>query len=712
MSAPALPGAGDGWIELDPEEQDSAGSGARSGVLSPEARRAAVAAALPLVGRYFATGRQPLAPQPALGHGPRDPSGAGTHDDEGRPDALLRALRLRAGLAAARRMSRILERIAGRETFRYELRPEECTGQLTGQLDVSRYLMRLGAVLDVPSYPVLAVRRTEQTPENVLAAYAARWLLRELRGCMAAVPVAPSGPEQRRYHEARQSLEGALRLPWLRVCVPAADRIRSGRAERDLLRSVKRRLRRGEVAAPVPYAELAGWVEEVLAGGPVVDPGDLEWDFYGERFDTRLFELWCLRELAAAISEQLVVPVPELDPGWREGRPAYAWSRYAGTIELYFQRSLPRVSGSRRARWVREDGTPLGGVPDLVVRAVGGTGEAARERFAVIDPKLRQRGGPPAEELYKLVGYMDNFGLSERPLGAILFHAETEPLTGYTYRDRGSGAAADGALHALRLDPARPDESREALAPLTSGVLGMLDIPRLDRDLDDAADDEERHYRAKQAELRAYADTIPPGVFRQWLNRLRVTLGDARWEALGEQAQTMLGTAEYIGFSLLDGSDAAPAAGGTSPVVGVDYSGPVIGVCAGIESVLHDWVITPATAHDARLRRECGRATLGKAIALVAESLRNLDNPQPRHEAVRAHIARAGIRADALGALVAPLRHISQSFRNPAAHREVLTRETWNRLWQIAVSEERVLPRVIDVVTGGAEGSAPGPSQA
>ncbi|MFD3544160.1 hypothetical protein ACFWUW_00810 [Streptomyces sp. NPDC058655] len=689
-------GDGDGWIERSRGEGISAETATRGGALSPAARQAAITTAISVVGRYFATGNQPLTPQATLGH--KNTSATGPVIERS-PDALLDALRLRVGLAAARRIGLILDRIAGRATFRYELRPEESTGQVTGQLDVSRYLMRLGAVTDVATYPVLTVRRTEHTPENVLAAYATRWLLRELHTSVAAVRVPPTGPEHRRYQEERQSLERALRLPWLMACIPASTQVRHHRAERDLLASVKRRLHRREIANAAPYAELVDWVERALAGEPVVDSGDLEWEFYGDQFDTRLFELWCLRILAVEISRQLVVPVPDLSPGWRNGQPAYTWHQFAGTIELYFQRSLPRVAPGRRARWRRDDGMPLGGVPDMIVRTVRPE-DPASERFAVIDPKLRQRGGPPAEELYKILGYLDNFGLSSRPLGAILFQTtDTEDLTGYLYRacgpdGDGSDAVSDGALYAVRLNPTALAASQNALAPLVTDILGLLSIPRLDlyADEDPTSDGPERFYRAKQAELQAYAGTIPSHLLNQSRHRVRMAIGDTRWQALGDQAQAMLATAEHIGFALLAGSESLP---GTTD----DYSGPVIGVCASIESVLHDWVITPATAHDSALQESCGKATFGTVISLIEDSLKGINNPQPKHLAVRAYLDGSGIDTDAIRDLVQPLRRISQNFRNPAAHRHVLPQQTWTRLWQIVVSEDRILTRVIDAVS-------------
>ncbi|MFE7409024.1 hypothetical protein [Streptomyces laurentii] len=334
----------------------------------------------------------------------------------------------------------------------------------------------------------------------------------------------------------------------------------------------------------------------------------------------------------------------------------------------------------------------------MIIRAVR-RGDPASERFAVIDPKLRQRGGPPTEELYKILGYLENFGLSSHPLGAILFQTtDTDGLTGYLYRAGGpdvdeSDALSDGALHAVRLNPAALTASMSALAPLVTDILSMLSIPRLDLHVEEEpnSDEPERFYRAKQAELRAYAGTIPPHLLNQSRHRVRMALGDTRWQALGDQAQAMLATAEYIGFALLADSE-------SSPETIDDYSGPVIGVCASIESVLHDWVITPATAHDSTLQESCGKATFGAAISLIEDSLKGINNPQPRHLAVRAYLEDSGCNMGIVSELILPLRRISQNFRNPAAHRHVLQRQAWTKLWQLVVSEDRILAQVIDAV--------------
>ncbi|WP_020499428.1 hypothetical protein [Sciscionella marina] len=412
--------------------------------LSEEGRRAAIGASLGLLGRYFASGTQPLERRAALGLRERDGDTELTE--------LLAGLRLRVALAAAHRLRELLDRIAADSSFRYRLRTLDRAGAITGQLDVNRYLAQLGTG-EHGSFPVLEVHRSAHTPENILAAYAARWLTNELRTALASSAAAEPGPEHAAARSAMRALGSLLRLPEFAACVPEAAKVRRKHGERTLLGTVRRRLRRREIASGAPYAELADWIERVIGGEPVASAGELEWSFYGERFDTKLFELWCLRLLATVLARTLRIPEPEPGKGWRTGDPAYL----LGEVELSFQRSIP----GRAARWLRTGtGRALGGVPDIVARR--------GDRISLIDPKLRRRAGPPTEELYKILGYFENFRLTERPCGAILYYApEPEPLREYRYAPE-DGA---GSLFAIGVDPVRPRESSTALVPLVRAIL-------------------------------------------------------------------------------------------------------------------------------------------------------------------------------------------------------------------------------------------------
>lgn len=671
------------WIDADTGGETLDELTARGGALSAAGRAAAVKSALTLVGQYFASGNQPLIVQAAPG---------GRQRDEGADlTELLAGLRLRAALAAAKRLHELLNRIVRRATFRYELRQVDSTGAVTGQLDIARYALARVTTTDGTTYPILEVQRSQRTPENTLAAYVIRWLLNELKRVVAASGISATAAEYREYRYQRLELERVLRLPAFAACEPEAAQINRSRKERQLLATVRRRLARREISNPTPYAELASWVERSMRGEPAIDVDQLDWSFYGDRFDTKLFELWCLHVLAEEISRQLATPTPAVGAQWRAGGPAYSWLQYAGKIDIYFQRSLPAIAPSYTASWRRSDSpqSPLRGIPDIVVSAT--PRDRSARRLAIVDPKLRQRGGPPTEELYKLLGYAENFGLSDDLLGAILFYTTAgDHPSGYKYVKADGGP---GGLFALRLNPVVGALNQQALEPLVTAVLALLKIPRLDEgrssppDID--GDDSEPYLEARRKELVAFGESLGPGVINASRNRVSAIVGQDRWTRLSADARTMLATADHLGFTLM-----ADANSSIEEVL--DFSGPIIGLCASVESVVHDHLIGPAIDAQQPLPASWGSATLGAVVNLVVETLAGVN--RVHHRRLRSYVQAAVIDQSELAGLATSLRDLNKRFRIPAAHRAVLSASDWLAAWRVVVGEDQLLARSLDVL--------------
>jgi hypothetical protein len=660
----------DSWLDSGTDEETLTETSARGGALSNDGRRAAIAAALPLLGVYFASGNQPLFASPALGR---------RQAEQERTD-LLCAIRLRVALAAAMKLRLILARIVDRPTFRYQLVEAESAGALTGQIDVNRFTIKKGPVAEMPVYPVTEVRRLQNTPENVLAVYAALWLLRELREAFTGCNIAIDGPERREYSSQRQALDKMIVLPSLAGCLPAARQVSRGRTERNLIRQVSVRLRRREVSNASPYSDLVSWIRQSLDGGAAADPGEIDWAFYGDRFDTKLFELWCLQELAQEVSRQLAVDPPSLNRGWRSTEAAYTWDRPAGVLKLHFQHSLPTVSRRFHARWHKAgDGDrTLGGVPDIVAHAIRRID--GQERVAIVDPKLRQRGGPPTEELYKILGYFDNFSLASAPFGAIIYHTtnrESHPQYHYEIPDN------LGHLYAVALNPAA-STSLAGLIPIARMLLELLDIPPLsDNGIDsNSADPEslaEAQFKARLAELGALSLSLPTNVLDMSRRRVQAVIGDGRWSVLSSDVQTMLATSEYVGFSL---------------DVAADFSGPVIGICASVEVLLHEQIIDPAFGDNADLHNSC--RTLGQVIHATRSAM-VLQNNEVRR-AIARQLNRMQVNSQALGDLLDELSEMNTQYRIPAAHRELVADSKWRSAWSTLIGSEKLLATTIDLL--------------
>ena len=660
------------WLDADGQTESFDQTAALGGALSKEGRRAAIRAALPVVGRYFQTKGSPglLRNARALG-----PTAASAHSVDER---LMAGLRLRAALATSGSLLNALDGVTRRPTFRYSLTPAESVGELTGTLDIARFVTRPPmAGGGPPSYPIIDVRRSAHTPENILGGYAALWMIQELLESLDGSDATPASPEATLVRERVERFNAVLARPALSESRSAAREALVRGSDEHLIERVEARLRRREVGNPEPYQRLLDLVLELRNHGPTGGTGDGEWSFYDEAFDTRLFELWCLHELAQAISRALAVNPPHLPPRWEGGGLTFRWERPAGVLELHYQRSPGNVGTGRTSRWLRTDTQKvIRGVPDFIVRSVGS--EAREERLAIVDAKLKQRVGPPTEELYKVLGYFDNFGLDDSPRGAILYHApqEQDPLT-YAYEDEGRR----GRLIATALNPSDEHQVAEGLAPVAEMILGLLAIPAAPPTNGSTESEEVRVVQRRLTELRAQTAHLSPQTVDASKRRLVAALGGECWQALDDDTRTMLATAEHVGFLL--GEDA-------------DLSGPVLGLVSAMETVLDARLLKVATRSHPGVLGFQKRQTLGQTINMLTNALDG--NSGAASEALRMTFATEAIAPGPLRVTLDALSEVNTSYRTPAAHKEVLSPQHWHDAYTLIITGRALLPELVAVL--------------
>jgi hypothetical protein len=289
---------------------------------------------------------------------------------------------------------------------------------MTGQLDVARWLARRSAVVDNLAFPTLQSTRSSRTPDNVLVLYSLTWMATELQRSLRASTARPRSVEARETQLLLQHLKTLSLRPTYAQCADLVTTLRSDRAVTSLAQQVGRRAHRRAMRNSSPYAELAVWILEAVAGKAPVGAGDMNWAFYGRDFDRTLFEMWCLHELMRALARRLEQPEPDVHPAWAQSGTTYQFDHPAGKIDVIYQTAWSTITGTH-GRWERVLGNPLGGRPDITVRV---TPTNQPPTYVIIDPKLRQRAHMPTEELYKLLGYFENFAVHPRR-GAILYYS-------------------------------------------------------------------------------------------------------------------------------------------------------------------------------------------------------------------------------------------------------------------------------------------------
>ena len=428
------------------------------GQFTARGRRFAINTALPLLVTYFAG-----APTWEL----EVSAQLGSADEDAGLDDFAAATRLRASLAAAARLLDVVGRIVARPTFRYTHVAAESVGSIQGRLDLARYSRQRGRV-DVPRrYPIRLVERAAATPENILTSYAVLWIKRDLERTPAKL-LPPTSPEYRELCRIVDALAGLLAVPLLARTVPQAQDVWRRGTVAALVDRVEQRLDAGHIAQPAAYRELTSWIRACLAGDAVAELGERNWSFYDSRFDTKLFEIWCLVMLADAISRRIGVrPARPASLAARSRVPIYVWAVGDTVVRLHFQPPLHTLTPGG-VHWRYEPGGgPLMGFPDLAVIADSPAGRGV----ALFDPKLRRRSTAPTEEIYKLLGYFANLQHSAPPQGAIFYYS---PGTPASHRLRTMGG---GDVRALGLDPESTDDQPfDVAAGIAVRAAGLTDM--------------------------------------------------------------------------------------------------------------------------------------------------------------------------------------------------------------------------------------------
>ncbi len=626
-----------------------AGEPESRGYFSSEARDAATRRSLPYLATYFAS-----APSWTLQSRPQ----IGLADPE--LDELASFVRMRVGLAAARELEMLLRKLEGHASFQYARVAENSVGAVRGQLDIERYLRTRLRPESPRSYPVRIINRRYATPENGLASYAALWVMGELS--LAPIHLIPlDAPERREILDRRASLGRLLRQPILAQATTLARDTRRRRALATLIATVDARISGGHIAAGDLYRGIVAWTRRFEPERTVPKPGVVEWAFYDDRFDTKLFELWSLAHLLDALSRRLGGPVAGVRPLYERGQRAIGtWNAGAAKIFVYFQAGLSRLGvGEVRWRFTEPTDAALGGIPDLtvVIERLG-----ADRILIIIDPKLRERVRAPTQELYKLLGYFGNLTRGLVPLAAIVFYS---PAEARLYRLEDDQA---GRLIAVGVDPCDDVSAATLFDRIGDLVLHAASISdataKMIRDsaILGGTDGEEVGAAVRQeAALRAMIDAaraLPKGTLDPVRKTTAANLHDV-WELLSEEASTMVVTAEYFGQN-------APA--------DADHSGPLLGLAAACERVLYDVLFEAAILLKPELFE--GGQTLGALIRALSDATRPM--PEfPEGGLVASQIQDFGIDPSGLRPLVRDLRRLNAEYRIPAAHREVVPQGLW-----------------------------------
>lgn len=478
-------------------------------------------------------------------------------------------LRLSSILAAGRELPDILRRITLAPSRSQERVLLHSRGQISGKLDLRSYLRRRGQLTIPRTFPNWRVLLTHTTPENALACATAKSLLSELQALSMRLPLSNSS-EETQVKRITEAIEQLLRDPaFSESAQMSLPDVLSEECEH-LFEQVAERWNTRRISN-LAYKELWQWADAHRKRG-LSHGGVFVGLAYSEQFDDRLFEIFCLGELREGFAqlgfrEKTIRPLHE-----RNRNPILEFEHSDSSLAIlaFFQKG----EGVVWTTGVPRDWQDIVGVPDicLVVRS-------SQFPVIIVDAKNRYRGSELeesySEELYKMLGYFQNFSRRTRvqargPAGGLMFLSRGGVSTLRMFESRSGGKLAIAALDPCDNSPG--NAARQLLEELLStiGLLGGLpevasalsDLKETAWNTLDLADhdrvEEETLDRIHQLALSHYG--TPGPALLQAAQGLELHLLGDTWRDLDEDVHSLLATGEvfWAQHQLALGMDFAP----------------------------------------------------------------------------------------------------------------------------------------------------------
>lgn len=317
---------------------------------------------------------------------------------------------IRILLANINIISDSLKKLEKSISFSYEEGRIISTGEIKGRLLVDEYVKNKTMVRMPREYPCVVKEKSYSTPENEYVYYILDSVIERLLELLSCISNYSTGIE----------LEVKLLHDYLDYFISVQKRIpfnsfSSKRENRcvfsmDKLNLIYTRLSKGKIRNAYSYESIFDWYNKFLNSGFVwLDEENIRMLIYDEQFSNKLFEIWCLYKIIKKFQsdfEMTLIDTNEL----KVGLTSYVCKLKTidgNFIEIYYQRAKGLYWDEQHSQnWHYINvSKELSGIPDISVKYIGD-----EENLTLVDLKNRVRkGGDNSEEIYKVIGYFDNF---------------------------------------------------------------------------------------------------------------------------------------------------------------------------------------------------------------------------------------------------------------------------------------------------------------
>lgn len=314
----------------------------------------------------------------------------------------------------------MIEKLENIFTFTHKKVNHTCKGEIRGSLLINQYAKEIVSHHYPKRYECVQKKKSYCTPENVLICFSILKILENMEQFLYSINRSSSiikknyinSPEYNKIIICMGRCEDYLTSKELSECRQEALKyinLYGSQLPNELIDIIASRIREERISNIVLYEKIIDWIKWFLKHGiAFITTNTIDILRYDDSFADKLFELWTLYSLKAYISTETKFNCINYYKFTRRDGVIYECKTDSDVIEFIYQVGKNVYWDDKNPvswNYIKPSNSILIGKPDITIRVHG-----SKDRIIMFDAKNRIReNGQVSEEVYKMIGYFDNF---------------------------------------------------------------------------------------------------------------------------------------------------------------------------------------------------------------------------------------------------------------------------------------------------------------
>lgn len=634
-------------------------------------------------------------------------------------EKVCRELMIRVSLVNISKFRSIAVRIERKLSYSYKNTNVEVKGEIKGRLSLNEYFKRKGMQQTPKIFPCMVKQKTYNTPENVFFVFVINQVIHQIKNYQSYIKMLgeADSSESRLLDDNIMYFTTLTKKAYYSESVTTVrniERLNNCELPRELKQCVELRLRKRQMPNTESYYALWDWyINFGKHGLSYAGEVTAETLIYDELFSDKLYELWLLHRIKQILIEEYrLTLIEENNLRERSNKCVFKVKTNTGKeMCLYFQKGKDLLwDDTIKSKWCYdgEQPQPLRGIPDIVVEYL----DAGTKKVVLIDAKNRIRNrGENAEEIYKVLGYYENFslyiqnkyGADNKFYSALAFRNDINPFNERLITDK------EDQIMVLSISPESAEQVNKDQVKLlcrfildacgregcTAEIIGQYksSLEQILQNSTADLDEESLLSQISNNNHAAFESAFALPEMEKEIERTRIALKTNHyphiWDKLNESAQKMLAMAECM-FNLLGNSDSA------------DYAPVCLEYCRALEVTLNRLIYDqfksenniPLLANANRNYQSLTQTrdlTLGESVYVLSKAIAPTPNQCQVSELklfVNTHIK----RHLEIWNNIDLLRNINEMYRREAAHTRVMSYDELKKCRELLLGIGHISP--------------------